>query len=187
LTTIATRAVLLTGPPGIGKTTILKKLLGLLPGLRLSGFYTEEVREHGRRRGFRAVCFDGPPRVIADLGFSGAHRVGTYGVDVAAIDRLSMEALALRADVDLYVVDEVGRMECLSQPFIRALGTLLVAGRPLIGTIALRGGGFIAEVKERPGVELRPVSIANRDRLPEVLRDELARLLGPGETAPPGS
>ena len=187
MATIATRAVLLTGPPGIGKTTVLKKLLGLHYGLRLSGFYTEEVREHGRRRGFRAVCIEGPPRVIADLGFRGAHRVGAYGVDVAAIDRLSMEALAPRAEVDLYVVDEVGKMECLSQLFVLALQTLLVEGRPLIGTIALRGGGFIAEVKERPGVELRPVSVANRARLPELLRDELARLLGPARNAPPSS
>jgi hypothetical protein len=57
----------------------------------------------------------------------------------------------------------------------------------VVGTIGLGGGGFIAEVKEWPGVEVRPVSVANRDRLPEVLREDLARLLGPARSAPPGS
>ena len=43
--------VMLTGPPGIGKTTAVKQVHRLLVeqfGIAAKGFYTEEVREHGR-------------------------------------------------------------------------------------------------------------------------------------------
>ena len=43
--------VMLTGPPGIGKTTAVKKVHELLVGqlgVTVKGFYTEELREHGR-------------------------------------------------------------------------------------------------------------------------------------------
>ncbi|MCL6508666.1 MAG: AAA family ATPase, partial [Bryobacteraceae bacterium] len=46
---------LLTGPPGCGKTTVLRRVVELLGDLRLAGFYTEEIRERGRRVGFRAA------------------------------------------------------------------------------------------------------------------------------------
>ena len=51
--------LLLTGRPGVGKTTVIRKVVEAVHQERLGGFYTEEVREHGRRRGFRAVTFDG--------------------------------------------------------------------------------------------------------------------------------
>ncbi len=46
--------LLLTGRPGLGKTAVIRKVPEALPRERLGGFYTEEVPEHGRRRGFRA-------------------------------------------------------------------------------------------------------------------------------------
>src|SRR5688500_5463575 len=73
-------ALLLTGRPGVGKTTIVTRVakgLERKPG----GFYTEEVRERGERRGFRAVTFAGDARAIADVDFRGTPRVGRYGVD----------------------------------------------------------------------------------------------------------
>ncbi|MCP5110888.1 MAG: AAA family ATPase, partial [bacterium] len=68
------RALLLTGRPGVGKTTVIRKVAEALPCQRLGGFYTEEVREHGRRRGFRAVTFDSWTRMIADIGHLGPAR-----------------------------------------------------------------------------------------------------------------
>jgi nucleoside-triphosphatase THEP1 len=46
--------LLLTGSPSSGKTTVLR-LVERLADLRLAGFYTREVREHGNRVGFEAV------------------------------------------------------------------------------------------------------------------------------------
>ena len=43
--------VMLTGPPGIGKTTAIKEIHAMLAkrsGVVAKGFYTEELREDGR-------------------------------------------------------------------------------------------------------------------------------------------
>jgi nucleoside-triphosphatase len=93
-------------------------------------------------------------------------RVSKYGVDVAAIDEMARSALALREKIDLYLVDEIGRMECLSPAFVAGMRTLLNAGVPLVATIGLRGGGFIEEVKRRPDVVLWEITHANRDARP---------------------
>ncbi len=46
-------ALLLTGPPGVGKTTVLRRAADELSDLEIRGFVTEEIREAGQRVGFR--------------------------------------------------------------------------------------------------------------------------------------
>lgn len=159
-------ALLLTGRPGVGKTTALRRAAAPLTGRRLGGFYTEEIREAGARRGFRAVTLDGWQRDLARVDFPGSPRVGPYGVDVGTVAALVERALRPDAAVDVYLVDEIGKMECLSPRFVAAMRALLDSSRPVIATIALRGGGFIAEVKAREDVEALEVTRANRDELP---------------------
>ena len=162
----ANTVLLLTGRPGVGKTTVIRKVVEALPQERLGGFYTEEVREHGRRRGFRAVTFDGWTRVIADRDHTGPARVGRYGVDVAAIDALVERSLAVSADVAVFLIDEVGKMECHSTAFVSAMRRLLTSSTPLVATVAERGGGLIAEVRGLRGAELWTVTPQNRGVLP---------------------
>jgi len=53
--------VFLTGPPGIGKTTLVKKVVKLLQefhAVTASGFYTEELRDNRTRIGFDVVSFE---------------------------------------------------------------------------------------------------------------------------------
>jgi len=42
-------ALLLTGAPGVGKTTILRKVVANLPPMTLRGFLTDEIREDSER------------------------------------------------------------------------------------------------------------------------------------------
>jgi nucleoside-triphosphatase len=167
------KILLLTGTPGAGKTTVIRKIAAALPDWRLAGFYTEEIRDAGERRGFRIVGFDGQEKVMARENFPGPFRIGKYGVDVSAIEAVAESALSLDRPADLYLVDEIGRMECLSGKFIAAMRAVLDSGKPVIATVALHGEGFIAEVKSRPGVQLWQVTRGNRDYLP---RDVLAWL-----------
>lgn len=159
--------LLITGSPGSGKTTVIRKVADALSGRRLGGFFTEEMRVRGERRGFRLATFDGQERVMAHVDFLGPHRVGKYGVDVSVIDALAESALAEEDDAEVYLVDEIGKMECMSPRFVAALRGLLDSGKPVVATIAQKGGGFIVEVKARKDVELWEVTRANRDGMPQ--------------------
>jgi nucleoside-triphosphatase len=158
--------LLLTAVPGAGKTTVIRRVAEQLAGETLAGFYTEEMRSRGERRGFRLVPFHGERVTIAHVDFPKTHRVGKYGVDPAAIDAAVATALAPRPGVTLYLVDEIGKMECLSERFVARMRGLLAGSVPLVATVAKRGAGFIAEVKRRKDCELWTLTRANRDALP---------------------
>jgi nucleoside-triphosphatase len=68
--------------------------------------------------------------------------------------------------VDAFLIDEIGKMECHCPQFVATMRRLLGEPVPVLATIALRGGGFIAEVKSRPDVQIVEVTQANRQALP---------------------
>lgn len=171
--TVGRHVLLLTGTPGIGKTTVIRRFAAELGVTKLRGFYTAEIREHGERKGFRLVSFGGAERVIAHVDFPKRHHVGKYGVDVITIDEAST-SIVPDPTVQVYLVDEIGKMECLSQRFVGAMRALLVETTPVIATVGLRGGGFIAEVKRLEQCVLWEVTRANRDDLPSRIADWLS-------------
>jgi nucleoside-triphosphatase len=172
--------LLLTGPPGSGKTTVIRKVIELLAGVRMAGFYTEEIRTQAGRVGFRVVTLDGRTGRLATVNGRGGPRVGRYAVHVAEFESVALSQLEPSANVGLLVLDEIGKMECLSAAFVEAARRALTASVPVLGTVALKGGGFIAEAKRSPGVAVIPISVENRDRLPAEIA---ARIRGDPSTA----
>ena len=146
-----------------------------LPRARLGGFVTEEIRVRGERLGFALETFDGRRSTLAHVERDGPPRVGKYGVDVDTLEAVARSALAVRRGVALYLIDEIGKMECLSPAFVEATRVLLDAGVSLVATVGQRGGGFIAEVKRRPDVTLWEITRANRDAMPARVRDWIER------------
>ena len=162
---MAKHVLLITGSPGVGKTTLLRRVAAALPVRRLRGFTTDEVREGSRRTGFRIVPFRGEARLMAHVDFRGRERVARYGVDVRAIDAVAESELSLDREVELYLIDEIGKMECLSERFVAATRALLDSDRRVIATVGQTGGGFLAEVRGRSDAELWKLTTENRDRL----------------------
>jgi nucleoside-triphosphatase len=172
----ASSILLLTGVPGVGKTRVIQRVAGGISESRVSGFFTEEIRPGSHRRlGFRAVTFDGRETVISHVDFPGPQRVGRYGVEVAALDELAGWAVETLAPERVYLIDEIGKMECCSDRLVAALRRLLDSGAPVVATVAVRGGGLIAEVKTRPDAELWEVTRKNRDGLPARILSWLSR------------
>ncbi len=157
--------LLLTGPPRCGKTTVVHRVVEAFPG-RAAGFYTQEVKERGRRVGFEIVTLGGEKAWLSHVDFPGPWRVGKYGVNLENLHRVALPAMAPGPGIDLCVIDEIGKMECLSRRFIEAMERLWTLAVPLLVTVAAKGGGYIQQIKEKPEALLITVTPANRDHLP---------------------
>ncbi len=156
--------MLLTGLPGSGKSTLIERIIARLDR-PVAGFVTREIRERGRRVGFALTTLDGQEGVLAHAGHRSGHRVGRYGVNLADLDRLAVPAIQPRDPTALVIVDEIGKMECLSSRFRQAVLELFDSDQDVLGTIALKGGTYMQNIKTRADVELIEVTPANRDRL----------------------
>ena len=163
------RHLLITGFPGTGKTTLLVRLVRRVAKLHPTGFYTEEIREGGMRQGFRLVGIDGKEGILAHVGLHARNRVGRYGVDIRGFESFLADLDLNGTSARLVFIDEIGKMECLSSRFVEQMRELLASGKTVVATVALKGGGFIAEVKGRPDCEVKEVTVANREKLVEEL------------------
>jgi nucleoside-triphosphatase len=169
--------IVLTGAPGCGKTTAVRRIVAALDMSKVAGFYTEEIREAGRRAGFQWHRLDGRWGILAHVNIRGPHRVGKYGVDVEGFDRDAVSALDPDTPgIELFVVDEIGKMECFSEKFVQAIRRLLASEASVVATVALKGGGLIRDIKNYPGVRLFHLTPAKRD---DVARQITGMLAGP--------
>jgi nucleoside-triphosphatase len=168
------RAVLLTGRPGIGKTTAVKKAVDLLDR-PAGGFYTREMRAGGKRVGFEMVTLDGERAVLAHVDFKGPERLGKYHVNVAALEGIGVRAIreAVAAG-HLVVIDEIGPMEYRSDRFCEAVIAALDANAPVLATNHRRSTPFIDSITSRDDVTVIEVTYANRDDLPGQIAGMLA-------------
>ena len=112
--------ILITGSPGIGKTTLIKRLFEEAAVLHPVGFYTEEIREGGIRRGFKLVGHDGREGILSHVDISSRYKVGKYRVDVTGFDRFLDTLKISESNSGLVIIDEIGKMECFSRKFLQA-------------------------------------------------------------------
>jgi nucleoside-triphosphatase len=170
--------ILITGLPGCGKTTLVRRLANEFRSEAPAGFFTEEIRDRGIRAGFRLTGLDGTTGLLAHRNIPGPDRVGGYGVDVPGFEQF-LEALSLNnARRRLVIIDEIGKMECLSARFRDLVTSLLDAPTPLLATIALLGGGLIADVKRRSDIVLVEMTVRSRGALEREIAARIRALLG---------
>jgi nucleoside-triphosphatase len=169
--------ILLQGPPKVGKTTVVERLVDRLraAGCTVGGFLTRELREHDRRVGFAARDLDGPEAVIAHQDYVTGVQVGRFGVDVAAFERIALPSLRRSLEGDqIVIVDEIARMELASTEFVILLQKIMESRVTVIGTVHVQEHPVTDALLRRPDVEVIRVTEDNRDELPGRLAARLA-------------
>jgi len=154
----------LTGPPRCGKSTVIERVVSRI-GKPIRGFFTRELREGGKRTGFSILTLDGRKGLLAHQDMKARYRVGKYGVNLRDIDEIAVPSMIPKDRDETIVIDEIGKMECLSRSFREALLEVLDSQNPVIGTIALKGDRFIQQIKQRKDVLLMEVTEKNRNEL----------------------
>jgi nucleoside-triphosphatase len=176
-----TTKILLTGRPGCGKTTLIKRVVDNL-ALPAGGFYTEEIRDsesvrergRGQRVGFKLVTLDGKEAVFAHVDFKTSERLGKYGLDLTKLKTVGVAAVreTVRAR-RLVVIDELGPMELRSAIFRDVVTETFDSRTPILATVTARSFPFTDAIKKRQDVSVIEVRPNNREELVSKLSQHL--------------
>ncbi|MDH5714971.1 MAG: nucleoside-triphosphatase [Candidatus Aminicenantes bacterium] len=169
--------IFLTGRPGCGKTTVIKKTIALLGKVRLKGFYTAEMRSGGIRVSFQITTFDGKQGLLAHENLQINKKVGKYGVCLKDIDAVIVPSIRPDRQTSLIIMDEIGKMECYSEEFKKAAVQAVECDAVVLGTIAIGGTPFIDTFRRRSDIKLIEVTRNNRERLPQELAEIILKKL----------
>jgi nucleoside-triphosphatase len=177
--------VLLEGRPGVGKTTVARKLVDRLhaESIEAAGFTTRELRERGRRVGFAIESLRGERATLASVHIGGAVRVGRYGVDLHALERIALPSLASPPRGTVVIIDELGKMELASRRLTARVEALFEESIDIVATVHAFRHPVTDRLKSDPEVEVHAVTRTSRAGLPQLV---LARLGARRATGSPG-
>ena len=139
-----TEKILITGPPGCGKSTLISKLIGYYNNEKnytIYGFLTPEIRERGDRIGFNIVdIYSGKISQLARVGdFKTKYKLGKYNVFIQEFDKYIEDNLSLEGKtIDLIVIDEIGKMELFSKKFQNFIKNIFSLKISILATIGLK-------------------------------------------------
>ena len=163
--------ILLTGRPGVGKTTVIRKIAEAL-GAAAGGFYTAEIREHGQRKGFKIVTLAGNEGILAHVDIKGAPRISKYGVNLRDLEEIGVASLRRAVHQARYVViDEIGKMELFSDEFRQAVMEAVRSDRCVVATMMRGQNRWVEELTALSQVCVLELTEANRDQMAQRVLD----------------
>lgn len=170
--------VFLTGEPGCGKTTAVKKACAILQshGKKLGGILSGEIREQGMRIGFTLEdILTHETGILAHINQNEGPRVGKYRVNLEDIQRIGVVAIRRAiAQADAIIVDELGPMELNSMPFILAVEMALASTSHFVGTIHKRASHYlVAAIRSNPSYQILEVTQQNRNEIPTTIAQKI--------------
>ena len=157
--------VLVAGAPGIGKTYLITHLYRELTPLFIRGFYKEEIHESDILKGYRLITFDFQELILAHVHLVGPDRFKNFGFNRDGFDNLVSSQLEIKKAVELFLLDEIGLMECISDLFQKKFLAALDSEIPLIATIGSLDVLEILKIKNRKDITLLTMTHKNREAM----------------------
>lgn len=188
LSPVRVKNFFVTGPPGSGKSRLIFRVVEMLKqrGIRVAGITCPEVRIGGVRWGFKLVNIEtGEEEVLASVDVPSGPRVSKYRVNIPGLERATkwLEDALHDPSVKVLVIDEVGKMECFSEYFVRVTREALNSPKPVIGVVGMRPAHpLMREVHTRPDTRVyfvrRGMSESERERIAREIYEQVLRVLG---------
>lgn len=172
----------MTGNPGIGKTSILLKVVDYLKskGFSVGGMISREVRLQNTRVGFEILDISSSRRGwLAHVNQKSGPQVGRYRVNMNDLETIGVSAImqAVRSS-DVIAIDEVGPMELFSEKFKDAVNRAVESGKLVIGIVHRNARDkLINGLKRREETKLFDVTLSNRERFHEIITKEALSFL----------
>lgn len=157
------RHLFLTGERGVGKSTLIKKLMEQAEG-PVGGFFTvKSEKVFPGKSSLHLLSLAAPliPSVSNFLAFCGEPDEQT----AKRFDRLGSSALLAVKEPGLLVMDELGPHESEARLFWDAIFRALDGSVPVLGVLQKSESSFLEKVRSHPQVEVLEVTKENRDGL----------------------
>lgn len=176
------RILLLTGLPGVGKTTVVERVVKELVarGFKVGGMITREVRKGGIRIGFQIEdLMTGRVGWLAHVDQARGPRIGKYRINQGDLEEVGVKAiLKATMEANVIAIDEIGPMELTSKSFKDSVIKVLESGKVLLATVHYRIRDPLVEaVEKRKDVEITEVTVDHRDELPKIIVQKVASML----------
>ncbi len=176
------RVLLLTGRPGVGKTTVLVKATKALArrGYKVGGMISQEVRVNYERVGFEIVNLGSSKRGwLARVDQRSGPRVGKYYVSIKDLEAIGSESIVNAVEnCDVVVIDEIGPMELFSEKFREATNLALRSKKLVLAVVHWKATDrLVVEARSRDDAETKLVTVEDREKLVELVVSEAIQYL----------
>ena len=167
--------IFITGKPGCGKSSLIMEILKELD-FNAGGFYTKEIRESGIRKGFKITNLNGKEGILAHVNIKSPYKVSKYKVNTKDLEEIGVKSIlnALKEN-KIILIDEVGKMEMMSEKFKKTVRTALNSKNKVLGTIKMTPDPFTNKIKGRDDAKIFYLTRENREKI----KKEIIRLLSP--------
>ena len=174
--------LLVTGPPGVGKSTAVSKVVLRLKsaGIIVGGCTTSERRAGGARVGFEGWDLSsGRSGELASTASRLGPRVGRYRVNLTDLAQVGAAGLASAStSSEVIVVDEVGPMELVSPDFRRGIRSCIDSGKPMLAVVHERLEDDILNELRVKAAKAFTMTVENRAEVVEEIGEVLLAAAG---------
>lgn len=157
--------LIITGRTGIGKTALIKRIIKDLAMLLLRGYYTEPIYENEISKGFRVNTMDYQEQILAHVYIEGPYHIKGFGVNVEGFEKLVLPQLDVNEPCDLFIIDEISRLSCMSEKFRALLPVVFNSEIPVVSTMSLVSDPGMQKLMKMKGVTVIQMTESNKESL----------------------